>query len=69
MISVAQQETAVNDPFNLGRRDAEGGILCVPDMYFVRRDQMLQYVQGHASVATSLLADQLLSRWTPTVVI
>ena len=48
-------------PYELGQRDAESGILCVPEMYFVQRAQIGAYVMGYMTVNPfSLLAQQLL---------
>jgi hypothetical protein len=48
-------------PYELGRRDAESGILCVPEMYFMRKAQMGAYVMGYMTVnPVSILAQQLL---------
>ena len=48
-------------PYELGKRDAESGILCVPEMYFMRKAQMGAYAMGYMTVNPfSLLAQKLL---------
>ena len=48
-------------PYELGQHDAESGILCVPEMYFMRKAQMGAYVMGYMTVNPfSLLAQQIL---------
>ena len=48
-------------PYELGQHDAESGILCVPEMYFMRKAQMGAYAMGYMTVNPfSLLAQQLL---------
>jgi len=48
-------------PYELGQRDAECGLLCVPEMYFMRRAQMAAYALGFISInPVSMLAQQLL---------
>lgn len=37
-------------PFQLGALDAEQGELCVPEMYFARRSQMIEYAHGYESI-------------------
>lgn len=37
--------------FRLGIQDARDGDLCVPEMYFARRDQQIAYAKGYESVA------------------
>ena len=48
-------------PYELGKRDAECGILCVPEMYFMRKAQMGAYAMGYMTVFPfSILAQQIL---------
>lgn len=48
-------------PYELGKRDAECGLLCVPEMYFVQRAQVAAYALGFVSVnPLSILAQQIL---------
>lgn len=34
----------------MGASDAEAGELCLPELYFVRREHKMAYVGGHESV-------------------
>jgi hypothetical protein len=38
-------------PYMLGVLDAEEGKTCTPETYYVRRSQMIEYADGHESVA------------------
>ncbi len=40
-------------PFELGQRDAQHGLLCVPEMYYVTIAQKGAYVLGFLSVQPS----------------
>lgn len=47
-------------PFIYGAQDAASGLSCIPEMYFVRRDDQREYARGHQSVAgVTLLSGQL----------
>lgn len=41
----------LHDARQIGIVDAKRGLLCVPEMYFVRRGQQIAYAQGYESVA------------------
>lgn len=48
-------------PYELGFADAADGELCLPELYFVRREQMVEYAEGHEAYAgPSLLSRQVL---------
>lgn len=50
-------------PYMLGMMDAQDGMLCVPEMYFVRRSQMQAYAAGWEAIAgESLLSADTLGR-------
>lgn len=38
-------------PYLLGQLDAQDGQNCLPEMYFVKRSQQVEYAQGWESVA------------------
>lgn len=48
-------------PHELGFADAADGELCVPEMYFVRRTQMVEYAEGFEAYAgPTLLSRQIM---------
>ena len=50
-------------PFMLGVLDAERNALCIPEIYYIRRGDMLEYAEGFESVAgPTLLSSQLLGK-------
>lgn len=57
MYSIPAKITVVTPAFStaqawrLGVKDAKDGDLCVPEMYFVRRDQQRAYAHGYEFVA------------------
>lgn len=54
----AQQEP---EAYRLGQRDAQDGEYCLPELYFVRRAQLIAYAHGYESVAgATLLSRQVL---------
>lgn len=47
--------------YRLGCQDARAGERCLPELYFVRRDQTIAYVRGHEAVAgETMLSRQIL---------
>lgn len=41
----------VSRAFLLGCSDGEAGALCLPELFFVKREFALDYVEGHESAA------------------
>lgn len=62
--TLPQTTTAVQDTldaYRLGKQDARAGELCLPELYFTRREQRIAYCHGHVEVAgKTLLACQML---------
>lgn len=48
---VAQQPIIFRTPFEVGMLDAQQNELCVPEMWYVRRADKVEYAHGHESVA------------------
>lgn len=63
MNSVAQNShNDLSFAFQIGKLDAEDGVGCVPEMYFARRDQIVDYALGYESVTgPTLLSQQILA--------
>lgn len=50
-------------PHELGFADAVDGEPCIPEMYFARREQMVEYAEGYEAYAgPTLLSRQILNR-------
>lgn len=48
-------------PYELGVRDAQAGLYCLPELYFVRRAQIAAYTFGYLSInPLDILAQQIL---------
>lgn len=49
--SAAVMAPIVSIAYMLGASDGEAGEYCLPEKYFVRREYILKYVEGHEDVA------------------
>ena len=55
----AQQEP---EAYRLGQRDARDKAMCLPELYFMRRSQVIAYARGFESVAgATILSRQILA--------
>lgn len=61
---VVEHDPALMTPYDLGVLDAEDGELCLPDLYFVKPQQMYDYAIGYSSIKPgSPLAEQIMSQY------